>query len=547
VKDHKLFALSSSSQDPYRTYPEKNIYLTGFMGSGKSTVGLLLAEALNRPFVDMDEELVKKYNKSIPEIFAEQGENYFREMESALLNNLNERDQPKVIATGGGIVQSKANRELLKGALTFFLDLPAEQAWERLSDSDKANRPLVGSLEDFKSLYAKRLDLYQKCGAIISARAEPWEVRDSVLDFVLYQEELSLMAEGRTCLIRTYAPLSQMVQLKNQILGDNKALLLMDHHFKNCPDQFNQLFSDLPVYYAQSQGEEAKTLAEATNLLMAMSELRLDRSDYLLVRGGGSLTDLGALCAALYKRGLKLILIPTTLLAAVDAAIGGKAAVNLAGAKNQVGLFYLPEEVWIDPLVLKSLPNHLKREGLIEAFKTALLFDPLLFDLITKQITNLLDGDLPLLAQIVHDTARLKAELVAKDLREELGQREVLNLGHTYGHVVESYYAPQVSHGRAVALGLAVALIYSVNHHGFDPILAQNAIEVCRRLAGEAFPTPPPEDQVKRLLSFDKKIRQGKLKFVALKAPGESLLVSQLDPDQVLAAARELFKNQKTN
>jgi shikimate kinase/3-dehydroquinate synthase len=531
------------SREADRTYPEKNIFLTGFMGSGKSTVGRLLAESLNRPFVDMDAELTKYHNKSVSEVFAESGEAYFRQTETGLLKKLNGQDQPKVIATGGGIVESQYNCDILKGALTFFLNLPAEAAWERVDDENRGCRPLAADPVAFKALHAKRLGLYAKCGAEFSALPSPSKVRDNILDFILYQEPFELSAEGKTCLIRTYAPASGAAQLLGEILGPSKAMVLMDHRFRDEPDAFNGALADVPVVYAKHRGEEAKTLAEATDVLLAMAEAKLDRSDYLLVRGGGSLTDLGALCAGLYRRGLNLILVPTTLLAAVDAAIGGKAAVNLAGAKNQVGLFHLPKEVWLDPLVLRGLPGELWREGLVEAYKTALLFDPILQAMIARQINNVLAGDLLLLSQIAHDSARHKANLVAKDLREELGLRDVLNLGHTYGHAVESFYAPHLSHGRAVALGLAVALIYSRDRHGFDPELAKNAIGVCRRLAGGAFPDPPPDAETAKLLGFDKKIRGGQLKFVALKAPGESVVDPSVPVGDILEAVRGLSKD----
>jgi 3-dehydroquinate synthetase/shikimate kinase len=545
VKDHKLFSISSPSQDLERAYPEKNIFLTGFMGSGKTTVGRLLAQALNRPFVDMDEELVKYHKKSVKSIFAESGEAFFRQTETNLLKNLNERERPKVIATGGGVVLSHINREILKGALTFFLDLPAEEAWKRVNGDSGLARPLATDFGAFKNLLAKRMDLYCQCGSIFSALPSPEEVAKNILDFVLFQEPIVLEAEGQSCAIKTYVPSSSMGELKESLIGSSRSMALVDHHFRENPDEFTCLFEESQILYARQRGEGAKTMEEASSLLMAMAQERLDRSDWLLVRGGGSLTDLGALCAGLYRRGLNLVLIPTTVLAAVDAAIGGKAAVNLAGAKNQVGLFYLPREVWIDPLILKSLPESLKFEGLIEAYKAALLFDQGLHQLMTRQLDNILSGDLLLLSQIVHDAARLKADLVAMDLREEKGVRDVLNLGHTYGHAVESHNAPNVSHGRAVALGLAVALTYSVKRHGLDPFEAQKAITVCRHLCGGRFPPAPPDEEALRLLAFDKKIRGNKLKFVAIKAPGHRVLDTEVEPGAILEAARELLANEE--
>jgi 3-dehydroquinate synthetase len=128
---------------------------------------------------------------------------------------------------------------------------------------------------------------------------------------------------------------------------------------------------------------------------------------------------------------------------------------------------------------------------------------------------------------------------VARDFREELGMRDVLNLGHTYGHVVESHHGPSVSHGRAVALGLAVALQYSRDRHGFPPDAAEAAASVCLELAGGEFPEAPPEVEVRRLLAFDKKIRGGSLKFVALSAPGRPV-VDRIGPDEILAAAAKV-------
>ncbi|MDR2367121.1 MAG: hypothetical protein LBF58_03285 [Deltaproteobacteria bacterium] len=542
MKDHKIFAISPSGQG--RTYPENNIFLTGFMGAGKTTVGRALAKALNRPFVDMDEELVKNHNKSVKEIFAESGEAYFRQAEAALLKTLSEQDQPKVIATGGGIVQAQANRDILKKSITLFLDLTAEESWARVDGAGRGERPLASGFADFRALHAKRRKLYLECGSVFSAEPGPAEIAANVLDFVLWQDPVPLRAEGRECVVRTYAPAQSMPGLLRNLIGDSKAMILSDRHFLENPDGFGGLFPGIPTVYPKETGEAAKTMAEATDLLLAMAGARLDRSDYLLVRGGGSLTDLGALCAGLYRRGLNLVLIPTTFLAAVDASIGGKAAVNLAGAKNQAGLFHLPREVWIDPLFLSGLPDGLKREGLVESFKAALLFDPPLLGLITRQLGNILAGDTLLLSQIIHDSARHKAALVAKDLREELGLRDALNLGHTYGHAAESFHGPTLSHGRAVALGLAVALVYSRERHGLDHDLAKSAIDVCRRLAGGSFPDPPPDGEVVRLLSFDKKIRDGKLKFVAIKAPGESVIDRGVPPGDILSAARELFRNE---
>jgi 3-dehydroquinate synthetase len=233
----------------------------------------------------------------------------------------------------------------------------------------------------------------------------------------------------------------------------------------------------------------------------------------------------------------------------VDAAIGGQAAVNLAGAKNQVGLFHLPREVWIDPEVLGKLPTALKLEGLVEAYKTGLLFDPSLADLIASDLKALVDGDLLAITEVVYRSAAAKATLVAQDLREERGLRDVLNLGHTYGHAVESFNASslspaRVSHGQAVALGLAVALEYSARHQGLDPQTTKEGVKLCKLLCGGNFPPAPSSREAERLLSFDKKIRAGRLRFVALKKPGKPIIEPEVKAEAVLEVANELLSRE---
>jgi 3-dehydroquinate synthetase/shikimate kinase len=490
----------------------------------------------------MDDELTSLFQKSIAEVFRERGENYFRQTEATLLNNLNDQERPKVVATGGGIVLNHNNRVLLKNALTFFLDLPPEQAWERVKKQTDPVRPLAAAYAGFRDLHDTRLDLYRQCGAVFSAQPSPETITQRILDFILWEEPITLKSEGRQSLIRADVSPARLSQLREEVIGARKILVLQDHFFRaSGDDQFSRTFGDCPIHYPEKRGEEAKTLAEAGKILLRMTEAGLDRSDFLVVRGGGGLTDLGALCAGLYKRGLNLILVPTTLLAAVDAAIGGKAAVNLAGAKNQIGLFYLANEVWIDPLVFRTLSEPLRREGLTEAYKTALLFDPGLTHLITRDLEALIEGDAVLLSAVVHASASHKANLAAQDLREERGIRDILNLGHTYGHAVESFNGPRVSHGRAVALGLAVALAYSQKKYNLDKNLVTSGLRICRTLAGGAFPPAPPSEEALRLLSFDKKIRAGSLKFVALRAPGQSVLDSQADPAEILEAAVEVL------
>ncbi|MDR2141506.1 MAG: hypothetical protein LBR11_06930 [Deltaproteobacteria bacterium] len=513
---------------------EKTLVLIGFMGAGKTTVGRLLSRALKRPLVDLDEELEARAGVSIPEIFAHKGEGYFRDLETSLLEEYLSPKEPQILATGGGVVERERNRELLSQARTYYLQAPVEALWARLQGGGQANRPLAQERAAFLERFQKREPWYEAAGQVIEAASPPQAVATRILEAYLAAPDFFLMAEGKNCLIRAVVPRGQALNRLKELQSHRKIALLLDRAFLEEESFWRQTLPEALLLFPEKQGEAAKTLAEAERLLTLLAENRLDRADYLVARGGGALTDLGAFSAGLFKRGLSLILWPTTLLGAVDAAIGGKTAVNLAGAKNQVGHFFLPQEVWLEPEILGDLPASLLTEGLVEAVKTGLLFDQELLSLILDRLEAILRGDAPLVLEVARRSALAKARLVEKDFREEKGWRDVLNLGHTYGHVVESFNGPQVSHGQAVAVGLAVALDIS-RDYGLDPLLAERLMALCQRLGGD-LPPLPGAAETRRLLTFDKKIRAGQLKFVILRAPGAPEVRADFDPDRLIQA-----------
>ena len=340
-----------------------------------------------------------------------------------------------------------------------------------------------------------------------------------------------LRAEGRRCLIETVA--KGLAGRLRRLTQGRRGLLLLDHAFRAEADEWRAALPSFNLAFTARRGEAAKNWGEAHRLLTRMAEAGLARDDWLIVRGGGSLSDLGAFCAGLYRRGLRLILVTTTLLGAVDAAVGGKTALNFGGAKNQVGHFYLPERVLVDLDSFRSLSRARRAEGLAEAYKTGLLFDRGLADLVDQRSEELLAGDLELLAEAAQRSFQAKATLVARDFREEKGLRDVLNLGHTYGHVAEAHTG--LSHGRAVTLGLAVAAELSRALAGFPANEAARLKEVSLRLGGP-WPPPVPEAEARRLLKADKKIRGGHLRFVAL-AEVERPVIVEVSADDILSAA----------
>ena len=259
--------------------------------------------------------------------------------------------------------------------------------------------------------------------------------------------------------------------------------------------------------------EGAKTLGTVEAVALELNRRGLARGDLIVGVGGGAATDTAGFVAATYLRGIECILVPTTLLGAVDAAVGGKTGVNVGG-KNLVGAFAHPSRVLVDVAVLEQLPQGLVREGTAEAVKTGLVGDPGLVDLYRRH------GSAAPLAEVVERAIAVKARIVSEDFREA-GVRAVLNYGHTIGHGIES--ATGISHGEAVAIGMVAAGVVGERTVGFDGADDQEAL-----IASLGLPTRAPavdRSRVEALMALDKKRDEGGIRFVVLEAIGKPAVV----------------------
>ena len=266
--------------------------------------------------------------------------------------------------------------------------------------------------------------------------------------------------------------------------------------------------------------EEAKTLAVAESVYQALAKLGLARGDAVVGVGGGSVTDLAGYVAATWLRGVEVVHVPTTLLGAVDASIGGKTGVNLGG-KNLVGAFWHPSRVVIDIDVLAGLPPSLLREGMAEVLKAGLVGDAELFDILRS---DGLDADLE---SMVRRAVAVKARIVGQDEREE-GVRAHLNFGHTIGHAIE--FASPLSHGESVALGSVAAAHISARKVGFDGV---DAVESTIGALGLPVRIGGLEHQrILDLLRLDKKRDASGLRMVLLRDIGEPTL-DHVDPPDI--------------
>jgi 3-dehydroquinate synthetase/shikimate kinase len=379
----------------------RHLALAGFMGAGKTTVGMRVAELTHRPFVDLDAEIEARHGP-IPELF-ERSEPEFRRLEENVLAEAL-AGPDSVIALGGGAVLSPLNRGRLKErAFTVHLEVDVEDAWERVRGS---NRPLARSEDDFRRLYESRRSVYADTA---QATAE--------------DPEGVLLAALRIRVMRGGRP-------------EGGTALIADEHVL----ELHRLEVDGETHKVPA-GEAAKSLEVVERLL---EDLRLSREGTIVAFGGGSTTDVAGFVAATYLRGVSWIAVPTTLTGMVDAAIGGKTGINTAEGKNVAGSFHFPQAVVIDPNYLGTLPDEERRAGMAEVVKTGLLAG--------REVWSLPEDEM------IRACAAFKAAVVLSDPFETEGRRAILNLGHTFAHALEAGSSYGVRHGDAVALGLLAAL-----------------------------------------------------------------------------------------
>jgi 3-dehydroquinate synthase len=285
-------------------------------------------------------------------------------------------------------------------------------------------------------------------------------------------------------------------------------------------------------------GEDQKRLAPLEKLAEEMIQLGGDRTSMVIAYGGGIVNDMGGFLASMFMRGIPVIQVPTTLLAQVDAAIGGKTGVNLVSGKNLIGAFHQPLAVLTDPAILETLPEREYRAGLWEIVKAGIIREAGLFRYLRKHVREVLDREPMAVDHIIAESVRMKAEVVSSDEREG-DLRRILNFGHTFGHALESETGYQrFLHGEAVAWGMRTA-IYLGELTGY--VSAEDSLEMLN-LIGDYGPVPPvtgiPAENLMARLVHDKKTMQGKVHFVLPVRIGEVTVVSGIDEKPVLEAIR---------
>jgi 3-dehydroquinate synthase len=514
------------------------IVLIGFMGAGKSTAARELAAALGQePPLDTDELLAERFGHSVAEEFARSGEEAFRAAEEELVLEILGKARPEeVIALGGGSVLSERVQRALQGEATVLLDVDVDTAWERISANGAGpERPLAADRDSFGRLHAERGPVYERLAAAVLGPLPRGA-------FAAIAPSLTVLSrlEGRARLLwATSASGDYPVLIGDGLLSENgpqilerwpldragsRAFVVTDG---NVAERYGGRLGETATTVTINPGEQSKTLASAQRVWTALAAAGMTRADHVVALGGGVVGDLAGFCAATYQRGVPVVQVPSSLVAQVDSAYGGKTGIDLPAAKNYVGAYHQPAGVLADPSTLATLPAAELAAGWVEVLKTALIAGGDLWESVAAGA----EPD----AETIFACVRTKLAIVAADERDS-GCRQLLNLGHTVGHAIETAtdYG-RYRHGEAVGLGLLAALRLS----GQDALREQvrellAARDLPVRLEGVAV------EEVLAAVQRDKKRVGAEVPFVLVDGPGRVVHGRSLPDAEVRAAVEEL-------
>lgn len=558
MKTRYEFRSRPGGEDPREAGPL--VVITGFMGTGKTETGRQLAELLGCPFVDTDALIEARAGKSIPEIFASDGEAQFRAREAELCRELAARSN-LVVATGGGTLLPKESYDVLAARGVIFL-LEASPAAILTRIGTGASRPLLKGdpVARIAQLLAERHAAYHRTERRLdTTSAPPAQVATAIAaQLVLPYTPLGLvvpegslrLAPGVTAAAHSHIEigcglLSNLgLRLKAHGLARRVFLLIAENVRPLFHAQIQAALEEEKIAFEEIElrdGDGAKTFAQAGEILAELARRGAARDATAVTVGGGVTGDLGGFAASVFMRGIPFVQVPTTLLAQVDASIGGKVGVNLPQAKNLIGSFYQPALVVSDPATLRTLPAREIAGGMAEVIKTALIGSE---DFFTRVETGLSQADAlrdpAFLEECVRGCAAVKAAVVQRDPYEG-GERRVLNLGHTLGHAFEAVARYEgFTHGEAVAVGLMSVLRIAVARARAAPELLERTRAMLVSAGLPISPPPVEREDFMRSLHLDKKKRAGKLVFVLPVEPGTMDLVDDVTDDEIRATLEAL-------
>ena len=527
----------------------KPLILIGPSGAGKTTVGRALAERLGHDLIDTDALIEASAGRLVADIFAHDGEQRFRQLETeALVRALS--DGAQIIVTGGGIVETPDNAALLRQGRVVWLAARPSVLAERLAG--QIDRPLLRNdpVATIKAMAVRRAPHY--------AALADWIVQTDELDPDQVASEVARYVEmhgraGKDLLVaRTpggsypvvVAP-DALAQLPERLvaLGARGRIWVVSaqniwpHHGTRLTNLLDDAGFDVR-HHQIPPGEAWKNLETVREIYDWMLKGAVERRDFVLALGGGVVGDIAGFVAATVLRGIGFVQLPTTVLAMIDSSIGGKTGVDHPAGKNLVGSFYQPRLVLADTHLLHTLPQGERRMGWAEAIKHGVIRDAQLFHDLAAHAPALLALEEPTTAEMIRRAAAVKVRIVSGDEREQ-GDRILLNYGHTLGHAIEQWSGYRIPHGEAVAIGMmaAAGIARQVG-------LIDEALEQQQREALQAFglpvrlPADAPAEVILEAARSDKKVRASRLRWVLPTGLGSATVRDDIDERLVLAALR---------
>jgi 3-dehydroquinate synthase len=567
----------------------RSIVLVGMMGVGKSTIGRRLAARLRLPFFDADIEIEAAAGMSIPDIFLAHGEPYFRDGEARVIARLL-NSGPAIIATGGGaFTEREETRQRIRDkAVSIWLKADVDVIMKRVKR--RADRPLLQTEDPVATvsrLLEAREPVYQNADLKILSRDVPHDrIVDECIDALHDRLCRTRCAGGpnndandgyndyngrderhaMTAPLKHSDPITVDVALGDRAydiiigrdvlpsLGARIAALRPGVRTAIVTDrtvarhwleqtQASLVAAGIPAsHVVVDEGESSKTYAGLEKVSEALIAARIERNDLVIALGGGVVGDLAGFAAAILRRGVDFVQVPTSLLAQVDSSVGGKTGINSPQGKNLLGAFHQPVLVIADTSVLDTLSPRQFRSGYAEVAKYGVLGDEAFFAWLEANHAGIFSGGAAR-EHAIATSCRAKAAIVSRDERET-GERALLNLGHTFGHALEAAtgFSDRLFHGEGVAVGMVLAAEFSAQ---LGMISQTDAARVERHLASVGLPTHLQDiagfaqegladaDALMALMAQDKKVKRGKLTFILLEAVGRAVIANDVEPSLV--------------
>ena len=560
----------------------RSIVLVGIMGSGKTSVGRRLAARLGLDFVDADAAIETAARMTIAEIFKRHGETFFRDREHHVIARLMSEGQ-KVLATGGGAFMREDTRAKISAqAVSIWLKADLDVLMRRVRK--RSNRPLLHTEDPettMQRLIADRYPVYGLADFTVLSSDGP---HDGVVEHILQTLERGLPPDtGPQHDVAEHTTGSSMPQpaavtrVPVELGARRYDILIGSHLIEEAGAQIARLFPGsacavvtdrnvaerhLPSLEAGldmagirhtrcivEPGEASKSYENFASVCDSIIEARMERRDLVIALGGGVIGDLAGYAAASVRRGMRFVQIPTTLLSQVDSSVGGKTGINSRHGKNLVGAFHQPSLVLADTGSLATLPEREFRAGYAEVAKYGLIDNPEFFAWLEANWRGVF-GAGPELTHAIATSCAAKAAVVIRDETEQ-GDRALLNLGHTFGHALESlthYDGSRLVHGEGVAIGMACAFRFSAglglcSHEEADRAIAHlTAVGLPTRI--RAVPGWTADAQtILDAMYQDKKVERGSLTFILARGIGKAFVAKNISAVDVLAFLNDELSN----